>query len=111
MNIFRIAFFAKRDININEELTFDYIGVDTPGGLLKDELLTIDSHSDSTVSSTSSIVFTPPGEETPYISNESYDRPKSNIIIDLSGDDNFTYNGHYYGRSNSKYNFYIHIYI
>ncbi|OUM60979.1 hypothetical protein PIROE2DRAFT_45708 [Piromyces sp. E2] len=37
MNIFRIAFFAKRDIQIDEELTFDYIGIEKPGGYLKND--------------------------------------------------------------------------
>lgn len=58
MNIFRIAFFAKRDINIDEELTFDYIGIEKPCGILKN----VDHYSintPSTISSASSIPISP----------------------------------------------------
>jgi len=103
MNIFRIAFFAKKDIQIDEELTFDYIGVDTPSGILKDEPVSINSPSSSSVSSTSSIVFTPPGEIIPYISHErTEERPKTNIIIDLSGDDNFSHSYYYNNDDNNS---------
>ncbi|ORX85118.1 SET domain-containing protein [Anaeromyces robustus] len=50
MNIFRLAFFAKRNIEYNEELTFDYIGMEKPGGFFKNG----DCYSVNTQSSISS---------------------------------------------------------
>jgi len=90
MNIFRIAFFAKRDIQIDEELTFDYIGIEKPGGYLKNgDHYSINTP--STISSTSSIPMSPGLLEEPVCISHPLNKEKpkhqSNIVIDINSED------------------------